>query len=101
MSNTLLEAMSTGLPVVATRVGGNPELVNDNSSGLLCEVGNTAQLSSQLESLARNPDLRHRLGATARSAILADYRLDLMLDRYRQLYEELAARKGLTVLQPA
>lgn len=101
MSNTLLEAMSVGLPVVVTRVGGNSELVADHSTGLLVPVGNTSELAAQLETLALNPQLRRDLGAAARARILAEYRLDLMLDRYRNLYKELAARRGISVLQTA
>ena len=101
MSNTLLEAMSAGLPVVATRVGGNPELVADRVSGLLTEVGDVRELATHLEVLSADPDLRSRLGAAARAAILADYRLDSMLDRYRKLYKELAAQRGVLAIQPA
>jgi sugar transferase (PEP-CTERM/EpsH1 system associated) len=101
MSNTLLEAMSAGLPVVATKVGGNTELVTDQVSGLLFRVGDTPQLVAHLERLARAPELRSRLGASARSAILADYRLDSMLERYRNLYKELAARRGISFLRTA
>lgn len=101
MSNTLLEAMSAGLPVVATRVGGNSELVADQITGLLVSVGNVLELAGQLENLALHPQLRKNLGASARARILADYRLDRMLDRYRNLYKELAARRGISVPQAA
>lgn len=93
MSNTVLEAMSSGLPVLATRVGGNPELVEDQVSGRLFQVGDAAQLADDVAALAENENLRRGLGAAARARILANYRLDLMLDRYRNLYQRLAWRR--------
>ena len=101
MSNTVLEAMSSGLPVVATRVGGNPELIEDKVSGLLFEVGNIEQLVERLTNLTKNAELRHSLGASARARILAQYRLDGMIDRYRDLYRRLAARRKVFKLQAA
>jgi len=101
MSNTVLEAMSSGLPVVATRVGGNPELIEDKVSGLLFEVGNVEELVERLTNLTRNAELRHSLGASARARILAQYRLDGMIDRYRDLYRRLAARRKVFKLQAA
>jgi glycosyltransferase involved in cell wall biosynthesis len=101
LSNTLLEAMSAGLPVVATRVGGNPELVEDQSSGLLFSVGNIRELAGHLEKLVANREYRESLGTAARARILANYSLDSMLNRYRNLYKELAARRGVSALQAA
>ena len=49
MSNTLLEAMASALPVVATRVGGNPELIEDGRSGFLFSPGDVAGLAAQLQ----------------------------------------------------
>jgi len=95
MSNTLLEAMSSGLPVVATRVGGNPELIEDKVSGRLFQVGDVAELAEHLSSLAGDAELRGRLGASARAQILAEFSLGTMLDRYRDLYRRLAARRGI------
>jgi sugar transferase (PEP-CTERM/EpsH1 system associated) len=95
MSNTLLEAMSSGLSVVATRVGGNTELIEDRVSGLLFGVGEVEELTAHLSSLNENAGVRHALGTSARARILADYRLDCMLDRYRNLYRGLAADRKI------
>ena len=101
MSNTLLEAMSAGLPVVATRVGGNPELIEDGAGGVLFSVGNIRELVGHLERLASHREYRETLGAAARARILTHYRLDSMLENYRNLYKELAARRGISALQAA
>jgi glycosyltransferase involved in cell wall biosynthesis len=58
----LMEAMSSGLAVVASRMAGIPELVEDRVGGLLVEPGDTAALADALMELARDPDLRDRLG---------------------------------------
>ncbi len=101
MSNTVLEAMSSSLPVVATRVGGNPELIEDRMSGLLFRVGEVAELVEHLSKLAANSELRQALGASARARILRDYRLDSMIERYRNLYMQLAARRKIVSVRAA
>ena len=63
ISNTLLEAMATGLPVVATAVGGNPELVARDETGLLVPAGDPDALATALGGLVAEPALRRRLGA--------------------------------------
>ena len=62
ISNSLLEAMATGVCVVATATGGNPEVVIDGQSGLLFPVGDDAALVGHLRALEREPELRDRLG---------------------------------------
>ncbi len=95
MSNTILEAMSCALPVAATRVGGNPELVQEGRTGFLLTPGDAAQLAAQLELLAANEELRRDFGAAGRRRVLEDFSLDKMLAGYRHLYRNLAARKGV------
>jgi glycosyltransferase involved in cell wall biosynthesis len=68
-SMALLEAMSAGLPIVASRVGGNAELVQHDANGLLIEPDNVAQLRSALCQLAEQPQLRARFGAANRSVV--------------------------------
>jgi sugar transferase (PEP-CTERM/EpsH1 system associated) len=97
MSNTLLEAMSSGVAVVATEVGGNPELVEDAKSGWLFAPGDASTLATRLESLARNPGLLQTIGAAARQRVLVNFSLDRMIRSYRDLYLELAARRGIAV----
>ncbi len=96
-SNTLLEAMASGLPTVATRVGGNPEVVEEGRSGWLFSPGNAEELAARLEQLAGRRDLREQLGAAARHRAVSRFALQRMLDDYRNLYLELAARRGLVV----
>lgn len=95
MSNTLLEAMATGLPVVATRVGGNPEVVDEGHSGYLFEAGDSPSLAERLSELCAGATLRATCGASARNRALRHFSLDAMVRRYTELYWELAIQQGL------
>jgi sugar transferase (PEP-CTERM/EpsH1 system associated) len=92
-SNTLLEAMSTGLPVVATRVGGNVELVEQNRSGILFEVGDIQSLAAHLSRLAASSKLRQDFGAAARKHVEEHFPLERMINNYSDMYTELSSRK--------
>jgi sugar transferase (PEP-CTERM/EpsH1 system associated) len=94
MSNTLLEAMASSLPVVATRVGGNPELVEDGRSGWLFEPGDVTALATTLERIGRASDLRQELGQAARRRAVQHFSLEGMIDSYRNLYVDLATKRG-------
>jgi sugar transferase (PEP-CTERM/EpsH1 system associated) len=93
MSNTLLEAMACGLPTLATNVGGNPEIIENNVNGCLFTPGDTAWLADKLTLLARNPELIHQLGTAARNHAMESFSLGRMLDTYRSFYRELVARR--------
>lgn len=69
----LMEGMAAGLPVVASRLSGIPELVEDERSGLLVAPGDPAALAGALERLAVDPALRARLGASARERVVRDF----------------------------
>jgi glycosyltransferase involved in cell wall biosynthesis len=73
--NAVLEAMAAGLPIVATRVGGIPEVIEHERNGLLVEPGDAEQLSRALELLLADGDLRRRLGAAGRAK--AERRFDV------------------------
>ena len=72
----LMEAMAAGLPVVASRLSGIPELVTDEVSGLLVPPGDDAALADALARLAADPDLRRTLGAAGRSTVERDFDVD-------------------------
>ena len=95
MSNTILEAMASALPVLATRVGGNPELVIDQTTGLLFPVQDSSALAQRLSLLAHNFDFRRALGEAARRRAVAEFSLDGMIEAYSALYLTLAERRGL------
>jgi sugar transferase (PEP-CTERM/EpsH1 system associated) len=86
MSNTLLEAMAAGLPVVASRVGGNPEIVGEECTGCLFNAGDVAALTAQLEQLTKYPALRQKLGLAARKRTEREFSLERMIGGYHDLY---------------
>ncbi|MEE9218705.1 MAG: glycosyltransferase [Acidobacteriota bacterium] len=89
MSNALLEAMAEGIPVVAGRVGGNPEVIDHGVSGLLYEADSAAALAGMLAKLVSGPLRARRLGAMGRQRVRRDFSLEKMLKAYRDLYRRL------------
>lgn len=95
LSNAILEAMAAGRPVVATRVGGNPELVRDHETGLLVAPEDEHALANALEIILASPHLAREWGQNARQVAKANYTLDYARERFEQLYIDLLAKKGL------
>ncbi len=90
----IIEAMMAGLPVVATRVGGVPELVEDGVTGFLVPPADPRALAGALQRLLSDDALRRRIGAAGREKALREFRLDRMLRETSRLYEELVALTG-------
>jgi glycosyltransferase involved in cell wall biosynthesis len=90
ISLTILEAMAARLPVVATRVGGTPEIV-DGSCGRLVPSRDPGALAAALAALAADPGLRQTLAETARARVEQQFTLDRMVREYRDLYYVAAA----------
>jgi sugar transferase (PEP-CTERM/EpsH1 system associated) len=97
MSNTLLEALAVGLPVIATRVGGNSEVVAEGQCGYLFTPQDAPGLASLLRTLLRDEKLRGQFGSAARERAVRYFSLDAMIGRYRDLYIDLAMRQSALV----
>ena len=89
ISNTILEAMATGLPVIATNVGGNGELVEAGITGELVPAGDPHALAQPMLAYARDRDAAKTAGRNGRARIEREFSLEAMLGRYRGLYDRL------------
>ena len=85
VSLTILEAMAAGLPVVATNVGGTPEVVDD-TCGRLVPARNVGALAGAMEALAEAPALRRALGQAARARVAERFTIERMVEEYRRAY---------------
>jgi glycosyltransferase involved in cell wall biosynthesis len=92
-----IEALAAGRPVVATRVGGVPDVVEEGKDGFLVEPGATDELADRLGQLARDPELREQMGRAGRERVLPRYAVDRLVDDvdrlYRSLLSEVDARR--------
>jgi sugar transferase (PEP-CTERM/EpsH1 system associated) len=95
MSNTILEAMASGLPVVATDTGGNAELVKNGENGALIPVADVSALIRALGNYLRNPALRTGHGAQSRRRAQDDFDLSKMVACYSELYESVKLRQSI------
>ena len=101
LSNVILESMAAGVAVVAADVGGNTELLTDGETGFLTTDDDGA-LARAVETLLLNDELRINCGRRARLQASAQYQLDVIRDRYEQLYlSTLAAKTGRQELRKA
>jgi glycosyltransferase involved in cell wall biosynthesis len=89
ISLTILEAMAAGVPVIATSVGGTPEIVSDGHSGLLVAARNAPALGAAIRTLALQPDKRKQIGIEGRRTVEERFTIDRMIDHYAQLYRGL------------
>jgi glycosyltransferase involved in cell wall biosynthesis len=88
---TAIEALGGGRPVVATRVGGVPDVVRDGVDGFLVEAGAIDDLAERLARLAADPELRRRMGAAGRERVLSRYAVGRLVDDVDLLYQSLLA----------
>jgi sugar transferase (PEP-CTERM/EpsH1 system associated) len=89
ISNTILEAMATGVPVVATRVGGNPEIVEDSVTGSLVPSGDHALLSEMITKYLNDRSLCESQGQAGRLRCEKLFSLNVMVEKYDRLYSNL------------
>jgi sugar transferase (PEP-CTERM/EpsH1 system associated) len=93
ISNTILEAMATARPVVASRTGGNPELVVDGLTGALYDPDEESALAASLENYVQQSDLRRSHGEAARRRVVEQFSLEAMVARYGEFYDDVLGRR--------
>lgn len=93
LSLTILEAMAASLPVVATKVGGNPEVIQEGYNGFLVPPDSTVELAEKISLILKNRELGYRLGARGRELIEENYSTLKMVYQYECIYDELIWKK--------
>jgi glycosyltransferase involved in cell wall biosynthesis len=92
---TLLEAMRAGVPVVATAVGGIPEVLRRSGAGLMVDSADSRGLAEKLSRLYHDPELRAELGRRGKDAIYGCYSSEIMERQYREIYSGVLERKAV------
>ena len=92
LSNSVIEAMRAGLPVIASDVEGNRELIEDGLTGLLFPAGNYEELAKQVLYLLKNPEVAERLGTTAGKRVEERFSVEEMVENYARFYQSACAQ---------
>ena len=92
---SVIEALAAERPVVATRVGGVPDVVRDGEDGFLVEAGATDELAERLTRLARDPELRARMGKHGRDRVLPRYAVERLIADVDELYRSLLSEANV------
>lgn len=95
ISNTILEAMASGLPVVATDTGGNKELVDSGTTGALVPLADSGALASALAAYVADKNVRDAHGKASRERAVRNFSINAMVENYRSLYASALAAKGI------
>lgn len=93
MSNTILEAMAVGLPVIATKVGGTPEIVVDGKTGFLVCPANPKELAEGIIKVLKNPQQAKNMGKAGQEKVRENFSLNKMIKSYENLYKGLIKEK--------
>jgi glycosyltransferase involved in cell wall biosynthesis len=88
-----VEAQACGLPAVASRTGGVPDIIEDGVTGILVPPGDEGALAGGLRALLTDPELRARFGAAGRARMQERFAIDTMVTRYAELFESLTRRE--------
>lgn len=96
MPNVIMEACAAGLPVIASQVGGIPELIEDGITGFLVKPNHIGGLADQLEKLLVDTNLRQEMGCAGREKMEREFSASKMIARMKRVYEEVSLDKGLT-----
>ena len=91
LSYTLIEAAQAGLAITATAVGGNPEIIKNNKTGLLVKPADARELADALQKLISNRNLQNKLGANAKQITSQNFGLEKMVEETKKVYLSLRA----------
>jgi L-malate glycosyltransferase len=90
-----LEAMACEVPVIASRVGGLPEVVTDGETGYLSPVGDVDKMAADATRLLTDDKLRREMGRRARESAISRYRTDVVIPQYIEFYEQIIGRQSV------
>jgi len=91
-SNAIMEAMAAGVPVIATNIAGNRDLVVPDVTGYLLPLGERYEFTRHTHALFDDEPLRRRLGEAGRTRVLSEFTVEKMIQRHAALYGELLGR---------
>lgn len=94
---SILEAMAAGLPVISTNIGGIPEIVINNSTGLLVALENTDELSGAIVRLLSNPSAMKKMGENGRKRVMAHFHPGKFIEQHENIYKSQLSAKGFPV----
>lgn len=98
-SNSILEAMSAGLPIVATAVGGTPMLVGSEGESLLCKPGDVESLTKNLLLLIDNSNIRNFKGSSMKSRVEENFNINKITDQYICMYKHVASGEDKNIIE--